>query len=50
MLLSDIPRWDSLSMVRLMVQIETSLGRELTDAELENLTSVDDVERLLANG
>lgn len=45
--LADVRGWDSLQMVRLVIQLETRLGRELTDTELENLESISDVKRIL---
>jgi acyl carrier protein len=45
--LADIPGWDSLVVVRLVVQLESALGRELEEAELEALERVSDIERLL---
>lgn len=45
--LADVPGWDSLKMVRLVVQIETALDRELSEAELDGLERVSDVQRLL---
>jgi acyl carrier protein len=46
-LLADIPGWDSLKMVRLVVRLEGALGRELEEAELETLERVSDIERLI---
>lgn len=46
--LADVRGWDSLQMVRLVIQLETRLGRELTDTELENLESISDVKRILS--
>lgn len=45
--LSDIAGWDSIMVVRLMLAIEEVVGRELTEAELEALVTVGDVERLV---
>lgn len=45
--LSDIAGWDSIVVVRLMLAIEEVVGRELTEAELEALVTVGDVERLV---
>jgi acyl carrier protein len=47
LLLSKIAGWDSLAMVRLMVQLEQLLGRELAEDELGALMTVGDVQRLL---
>jgi acyl carrier protein len=48
-LLSDIDGWDSLKTVRLVLRLEDVLGRQLSEAELEQLQSVGEVERLLAS-
>jgi len=45
--LGDIPGWDSVVMVRLVVAIEERLDRPLSDAELEGIETVADVEKLL---
>jgi acyl carrier protein len=45
--LDDIPGWDSVTMVRLVVAIEERLGRQLGDVELEGIETVGDVEILL---
>ena len=45
--LGDIPGWDSVTMVRLVVSLEEILGRQLDDAELENIETVGDVEALM---
>ena len=45
--LGDIPGWDSVAMVRLVVAIEERLGRELSDVELEGIETVGDVEIML---
>jgi acyl carrier protein len=45
--LEDIPGWDSVTMVRLMLRLEERVGRELSEAELEAITTVGDVDRLL---
>jgi acyl carrier protein len=46
-ILGEIAGWDSLKMVRLVVRIEEAIKRELTEAELEGLCTVEDVARLL---
>ena len=46
-LLSKILGWDSLKMVHLVIRLEKEIGRELTEQELETLSSVRDVARLL---
>jgi acyl carrier protein len=38
---------DSIGMVNLVLQVETVLGRQLTEAELEGLVTVGDLQRLL---
>ena len=45
--LGDLPGWDSLMMVRLMLRLEEHAGRELSEAELESIAVVGDVQRLL---
>jgi acyl carrier protein len=45
--LGDIPGWDSVAMVRLVVAIEEKLGRQLSDLELEGIETVADVEKLM---
>lgn len=45
--LSDIAGWDSLKMVRLVMRIEETIQRELNEAELERLCTVNDVAQLL---
>lgn len=45
--LRDLEGWDSVKMVRLVVSIEEVLQRELTEDELENLSTVGDVAQLL---
>lgn len=44
--LAAIPGWDSVMMVRLMLTLEERIGRELTDVELEGMTTVGHVEKL----
>ncbi len=44
--LVDVPGWDSIMMVRLMLKLEEMLDRELSDAELEGIDAVADVQRL----
>jgi acyl carrier protein len=45
--LADIEGWDSLKGVRLVLRLEEIIGRELTEDDIENLQSVEDVDRLL---
>ena len=44
----DLDGWDSLKGVVLVLKIERVLGRQLAEGELETLTSIRDVDRLLA--
>ena len=45
--LADIPGWDSMAMVRLVVAIEEKFDRQLSDSEIENIETVADVEKLV---
>ena len=45
--LADIEGWDSLKGVRLVLRLEEIVGRELSEADIEQLNSVGDVDRLL---
>jgi acyl carrier protein len=45
--LDTIAGFDSLVMVNLVVRLESMVGRELTENELEQLRTVGDIERLL---
>lgn len=45
--ISDLEGWDSIMMVRLMMNLEQQVGRELSEEEMVSMTSVRDVERLL---
>lgn len=49
-MLAEIPGWDSVVMVRLMVTLEEALGRELAESEIEAVATVSDVERLISPG
>lgn len=44
----DLEGWDSLKGVALVLRIERALERQLAENELEALTSIRDVDRLLA--
>ena len=44
--LRDVPGLDSIMMVRLMLKLEETLDRELTDRELESIDTIADVQRL----
>jgi acyl carrier protein len=46
-LLANIQGWDSLKGVRLVLRLEEIVGRELSEADIEKLQSIDDVDRLL---
>jgi acyl carrier protein len=48
--LADIPGWDSIMMVRLMLSLEERLGRELTEGEIEGVATIANVERLMSPG
>jgi acyl carrier protein len=48
--LADIDGWDSLKGVRLVLRLEQIVGRELSEADIEGLQLVGDVERLLKSG
>jgi acyl carrier protein len=50
LLLHELDGWDSLKGVRLVVALEEAIGRQLSEAELERLQSVGDVERVLRGG
>lgn len=45
--LGEVDGWDSLKGVRLVLRLETIVGRELSEADIESLRSVGDVEALL---
>jgi acyl carrier protein len=47
MSLAHIEGWDSLKGVRLVLRLEEIIGRELSEADIEKLQSVADVDRLL---
>ena len=48
--LAEIPGWDSIMMVRLMLSLEERLGRELTEGEIEGVATIANVERLMSPG
>jgi acyl carrier protein len=48
--LIDVPGWDSIMMVRLMLKLEERLDRELESSELESIEAVADVQRLAGPG
>ena len=48
--LAEIPGWDSIMMVRLMLSLEERLGRELTESEIEGVATIANVERLMSAG
>jgi acyl carrier protein len=45
--IGDIEAWDSLAHLRLIMSIESRLGRELTTDEAAEIVSLEDVARLL---
>lgn len=45
--LGEVDGWDSLKGVRLVLRLETIVGRQLAETEIEALQSVGDVEVLL---
>jgi acyl carrier protein len=48
--LAEIPGWDSIMMVRLMLSLEETLGRELTEREIEGVATIANVEQLMSPG
>ena len=48
--LADIPGWDSIMIVRLMLSLEETLGRELSESEIEAVATVANVEQLMNRG
>lgn len=44
---SELAGWDSLKMVNMVVRLEQLLKRELSEAELENLNTISDLQVLL---
>jgi acyl carrier protein len=47
--IGEFESWDSLGHMRLVLEIEKRLGRELSAAEIDQLVSLDDVRRLLSS-
>lgn len=47
--IGELESWDSLGHMRLVLEIERILSRELAAEELDDLVSLADVERLLAS-
>lgn len=45
--IGEVEAWDSLAHLRLILAVETQLGRELTTEEAAAIVSLADVERLL---
>jgi acyl carrier protein len=45
--IAELPGWDSLKMVRLVVRLEELRNSELTEEEIESLVTVADLARLL---
>lgn len=48
--LEDLRGWDSLKHVRLILEIEQRLGRQLTDSEMEGLTTIGRLREILTDG
>ncbi len=46
-LLSELDQWDSVTKVRLIVEIEGVLNRDLTDDEMRQIEDVDFLSKLL---
>jgi hypothetical protein len=46
-LLSELDQWDSVTKVRLIVEIEGVLNRDLTDDEIRQIEDVDFLSKLL---
>jgi acyl carrier protein len=47
--IGELESWDSLAHMRLVLEIEKCLSRELSTAEIVELVSLADVEKLLAS-
>lgn len=47
--IGELESWDSLAHMRLVLEIERLLGRELSTGEIVELASLADVEKLLAS-
>jgi acyl carrier protein len=47
--IGELDAWDSLGHMRLVLEIEKQLGRELSAAEIVDLVSLADVQKLLAS-
>lgn len=48
--IGNVEEWDSLAHVRLVFEIERRLKRELSPLEISEITSVADIEKILAPG
>jgi len=46
--LREVPGWDSLKGVRLVLRLEEIVGRELTENEVEGLRRISDIEAILS--
>lgn len=46
--LNTLPRFDSLAMVNLVLQVEGIVGRQLTEEELESMNTVGDLQKILS--
>ena len=45
--LKNLDFWDSISRVQLIVSIEQEIGRNLTDSELDSISSMDVLNKLI---
>jgi acyl carrier protein len=48
--IAEIEGWDSLKGVRLVLRLEEAVGRELSEADIEGLQRISDIDRLLTSG
>jgi acyl carrier protein len=48
--LADVENWDSMRAVRFVLRLEEIVGRPLTEADIDGLKSIGDVDRILRNG
>jgi acyl carrier protein len=49
-LLDQLPQFDSLALVNLVVRLEGVLGRQLTESEIEGVKTIGSIEDLLKVG
>lgn len=45
--LAEVPGWDSIMVVRLMLKLEAMLDRELSEDELDSIRTLGDIARLM---